>query len=141
MRDFVIHDASGKIVQVCSSTTMTFLEIMMHWPVPEGHAIAFLEGPITNPDDWLIVDGALVERQVIAPVFSKTSIEADGEDACVITDLPDPCSVKIQGALTHGPVDVTGGTLTLTSTTPGILDLTFTWEPTHKPWKGSINAT
>lgn len=97
---------------------------------------------LAEPFDYRLLDGAVVERdQVISPTISKPEIVADGQDECVITGLPDPCTVRIAGAVTWGPGPVAGGSLTLTSTVPGEIRLTITCDPTHKPWTGVVNAT
>lgn len=140
MLDFVIHDAAGVIRHLARAEGMPQNVIEAFWPRQPGETLTFLEAPLQDPNSWLIMGGVPVARQTMTPVLSKTTIAADGADACVITGLPDPCTIRIEGALMHGPVAVAGGTLTLTCTTPGTLALLITCEPSHKPWKGNIHA-
>lgn len=90
---------------------------------------------------YVVVDGVLVERAAITPAISATSIAADGIDACVLSDLPNPCVVTVSGAVTAGPVEVTGGSVTLTSTVAGVIRVRIEKNPTHTRWEGRINAT
>ena len=76
----------------------------------------------------------------MAPSVSATSIAADGENACVIAGLPDPCSVVVAGAVAAGPVEVAGGELVLTSTVLDRIHVRVRDDPTHAPWEVSIDA-
>jgi hypothetical protein len=102
--------------------------------VPSDHPAA------VNPLAYRIVNGEPVERASMTPAISTATFAADGLAQCVISDLPDPCRVTITGAVRAGPVQVAGGTLTLTSTQPGAIRVAVTADPTHKPWEVTIHA-
>lgn len=109
----------------------------------EGYGVQALRWDLPLPvrlDHYRIVDGEVVARDVMAPSVSATSIAADGEDACVIAGLPDPCTVAISGAVTAGPVDVVGGELVLTSTVPGAIHVRVTAGVQWRPWEVTIDA-
>ena len=59
-----------------------------------------------------VVDGELEARPVLE--FSKLNIAADGVDEAVLANLPDPCTVVINGE----PHEVTGGSLELSADVP-----------------------
>lgn len=59
------------------------------------------------------VAGALVLRPTLGG-FDQTAIVADDVDVASITDLPDPCTVAVDG-VEH---EVTGGTLSISSPMP-----------------------
>lgn len=93
------------------------------------------------PDHYYIADGVLVPRETMAPEVSTETITANGLDECEITNLPEGVSVTITGAVTAGPVSVTGGVLTLTSTAAGAITLRAVLDPLYRPWEITINAT
>jgi len=93
-----------------------------------------------QPEGWRLLDGELVERAAMAPEISAASFAADGVAECVISGLPDPCMVTVRGAVSAGPVEVTGGSLTLTSTAAGEIRISVTADPAWKPWRGTVEA-
>lgn len=105
-----------------------------------GPVVPFDHPAATNPLAYRIVNGEAVERATIAATVSANTIAADGIAECTIAGLPDPCRVSISGAVQAGPAEVTGGTLTLTSTVPGAIRVAVTADPTHKPWETTIHA-
>lgn len=134
---FVIADAAGGITNACFSS----IDNAAEWPLPPGYSIAMLTAPLPGPmRDYRVVNGAVVERAEMTPTVSAASFAADGLAQCVISGLPDPCRVTITGAVQAGPVEVAGGTLTLTSTQPGAIRVAVTADPTHKPWEATIHA-
>ena len=58
----------------------------------------------------------------------------------MISGLPDPCTLRLSGAVTLAPAVVTGGSVTITSTVPGAITLRVTADPTHKAWEVTIHA-
>jgi hypothetical protein len=89
---------------------------------------------------YRVVDGEVVERPAIAVTVSADTIAADGVDECVLSGLPDPCIVTVRGVVSAGPLEVTGGSLTLTSTALGPITISITADPVWRPWDGVINA-
>lgn len=134
---FVIADDAGCITNACFAS----IDNAAEWPLPDGHSIVMLTAPLAGPiRNYRIVNGEAVERDTIAATVSTDTIAADGIAECVIAGLPDPCRVAISGAVQAGPAEVTGGTLTLTSTVPGAIRVAVTADPTHKPWETTIHA-
>lgn len=61
-----------------------------------------------------VVDGEIVERPALGPI-SQTAILADDADEAVLTGLPQPCTVRINGE----PVTVGDGHLVFTASVAG----------------------
>ena len=57
----------------------------------------------------------------MAVAAAKLAIAPDGEDAAIVSGLPDPCAVTVNGV----EQSVMGGSLILRSRAPGLFDLTF----------------
>lgn len=137
---FVVAGPAGELRQICSASRPREW-IAEHWVKRPDEKIVFVDAlpplPLTN---WRVVNGAVVERAAIAAVVSGETIAADGIAECLITGLPNPCSVTIAGAAEVAPAEVAGGTLALTSTQPGAITIRVTADPTHKPWETVIHA-
>lgn len=111
------------------------------WPVAPGQVALVVPAPLLNAEtDYHVVAGEVLPRATMAPAISTPTIAADGLAECLLGDLPAPCVVTITGAVTAGPVEVTGGSLTLTSTQPGAITVSVRADPTHKPWETTIHA-
>lgn len=127
----VYRVADGVIVGSIAGTSRDLLGVPEEFGIVDGEH---------DGKEYRVVDGAVVERATIAATVSAETIAADGVAECVITGLPDPCSVTISGAVQAEPAVVAGGTLTLTSTQAGDIRVGVTADPTHKPWETVINA-
>jgi hypothetical protein len=90
--------------------------------------------------EYWVDGGEAVARLTMAVAVSADTIAADGVAECVLSGLPDPCTVTVRGAVTAGPVEVTGGSLTITSTALGAISVSINADPVWKPWGGVINA-
>ena len=140
MTDFLTFGPDGAIQNLCRSTLPPEW-VLAHWALPPGGGIVVLPAPLDGPaEHYRVTDSALLLRDVMAPSVSATSIAADGEDACAIAGLPDPCTVAISGAVTAGPVEVVGGELVLTSTAPGAIHVRVTAGVQWRPWEVTIDA-
>jgi hypothetical protein len=95
---------------------------------------------VLAPNNYRVVDEQVIERLVMTPLISQTNIVANGIAECVITGLPDPCLVEIFGAMRVPKFELSGGTLTLTSTQPGAIQVAVRADPTHKLWETTIHA-
>lgn len=135
----LLHDARGVINGVYRLSTGEVPRALI--PGQSVGPVVPNDHPATSePMAFRIVAGAVVERAEMTPAVSAATFTADGLAQCVISGLPDPCRVAITGAVRAGPVEVTGGTLTLTSTQPGAIRVAVTADPTHKPWEVTIHA-
>lgn len=135
----LLHDARGVINGVyCSSTGEAPRALILGQSV--GPVVANDHPAALDPVAYRIANGEAVERAAIAATVSADTIAADGIAECVIAGLPDPCRVMISGAVLAGPAVVAGGTLTLTSTQPGVIRVSVTADPTHKAWETIIHA-
>ncbi|MBB4000978.1 hypothetical protein [Aurantimonas endophytica] len=86
---------------------------------------------------WLPGDlEPLVPRPAITATVSKAAILADGADKAVISGLPKPCVVRVDGQ----SVERKGGTLTLTADVPGTYRIEVDQWP-YLPWSVEIVAT
>lgn len=139
MRHFVIASVStGTLLRSCYASGADDTELLT-W-AGEGEVVVFTENPVERLTDWRVVDGVVVAREVLAPSVSTTTITADSMSECVISDLPDPCRVALQGLTTAPPTEVTGGSITLTASTPGEIKVLVLADPTYKPWETTIHA-
>ncbi|MBD9511642.1 hypothetical protein IB265_33340 [Ensifer sp. ENS10] len=100
--------------------------------VRPGEAAIF--GETGNDVTQYVLDGAIVDRPVFT--ISKTAIAADNVDEAVITGLPDPAWVVIDG---H-PFEVAGGTLSISSHMPASYSLHIDHWP-YMPFDAEVVAS
>lgn len=133
--------ASGEILQQ-SFDSRPWHDTLATWPMPADHELVIIPGFLPGRlDHYRVVDGEVVERPDMPLAISTTHFPADGEAECTLSGLPDPCTVTLTGAVSAGPLQITGGSLTLTSTAPGAITIAITAHPVWKPWEGTIHAT
>jgi hypothetical protein len=134
MQSFVLYRAHDGVV-------------VGHGTAPDASSFSYggieaLPGPPgLEPHGWRVVEGELVARLPVPVTVSAPVITADGEDQCVLSGLPDPCTVLVHGVVQAGPVEVTGGSLTLTSTAAGAITVSIVADPVWKPWETTLHAT
>jgi hypothetical protein len=141
MRHIIIADASTGEIRFQVQTNIPLESRPAESFASPGCVAVETIGEAQEPDSWRVVDGELVPRTVMAPSVSKASILPNGEDVCAISGLPDPCIVTIAGAVTAGPVEITGGVLELTSTHAGAIEIEVRAGLVYSPWRTTINAT
>jgi hypothetical protein len=138
MNNYAIYTvASGALVSFIKATHP---QDALTTQLDASFAVMPLSAPINRLDEWRVVDGVLVERPSINPIMSSTTIPANGVSECVIAGLPDPCRVIVRGPVSAGPIEIIGGTLTLTSTEPGEIRISVRADPIYKPWEAIIHA-
>jgi hypothetical protein len=134
----VIHTAEGKIVQTLSGIVD-----------PESLAALDERGVLYADVDFKqngnlhelfglhhVVEGELALRPALAASVSTAEIRADGKDKAVISGLPKPCTVMVDGQ----PVERKGGTLTLTADVAATYRVAVDQWP-YLPWLVEIVAT
>lgn len=142
MRCFVTASMANGVIQQQAQDSRPWPVTLATWPVPEGHELVVIPAPLPQRlDHYRVVEGEVVERPDMPVVVSSPRFAADGEASCVLSGLPDPCTVTIAGAASAGPLEVTGGSLTLTSTTPGAIHVQVAAHPAWKPWETTLHAT
>lgn len=140
MRYFVIASAStGAILRSCGVAALVSDDELRTWAGPLEEVI-FTDEMIKDQKLWRIVDGALVERETMEPTVSAFTIAADGLQTAVISNLPDPCYVIVRGIEGAPPSEVVGGSITLTASTPGEINVLVLANPIYKPWETMIHA-
>lgn len=113
---------------------------------PPGTVTVGVDADDVGPDPaaWLaahyVAGGVVLPRASIAATFSAETIAADGVDELVISDLPDPCTARFRGAVSAGPIEVTGGELVLTCDVPGTLQVTIEAGVAFLPWSGTCEV-
>jgi len=137
---FVVADAAGTILYQ-ASTVLSWEDVVAHWSVPAGAQAVQVDAWVQDRMAWRVVDGAVVERAAMSPVVSTTAIAADGVVEAVISGLPDPCRVMIDGPAPIGPTIVEGGTLTITASQPGAWRVRVEADPVYQPWSVTIDAS
>jgi hypothetical protein len=85
-------------------------------------------------------DGRILPRKPIEITPRTTTIEADGKDCLVLSDLPQPCTVTIQGAIRAGPITVEDGSLEISCDQPGLFRVVITADPEWVAWEGVFHA-
>ena len=93
--------------------------------------------------DTAVSPPALRPALAIAATVSAATIEADGAAECVVSGLPDPCTVTVTGpgAAAWGPHPVEGGELVLTATEPGDLVVSVAAPPRYLPFETTVHAS
>lgn len=81
-------------------------------PLEPGEAFTMIPENIDDLSHYVDGEGEAIERPILA--FSKLEIVADGADTAVLSDLPDPCKVWVNGEA----LQVTGGSLELAADVP-----------------------
>lgn len=85
-------------------------------------------------DTHMVQDGELVERPQL--VFDKTEIIADGQDSATLTNLPDPCTVLVDGDA-H---EITGGRIEMVTTMPGVYVIEIEDPFPYQPFRAEVTA-
>jgi hypothetical protein len=138
---FVTASTTSGVILQQASDTRPWVETLDTWPVADGCELVVIPAQLTaRLDYYRVVDGHVVERPGMPVDLSTTSIAADGAAECVLSGLPDPCTVTITGAVHAGALEVTGGSLIITSTAPGAITISVAANPVWKPWEGVIDA-
>lgn len=91
---FAVYDNEGKILRhgVCMEPDLQ-LQVLGDY---ENESVIELRQPISDATHW-IDGGAVAERPRMAISLNKSTMQADGEDELVMTGLPTPCTVLVQG--------------------------------------------
>jgi hypothetical protein len=89
---------------------------------------------------WYVRDGEVLRRAEIAAEVSRETIQADAVEEFIITSLPDPCGVMLQGLTEVPQTPVFGGKIVLTASAPGDIHVEVACEPTHIAWRRTIHA-
>lgn len=102
-----------------------------------GLAYAVFEGspPDSIHDACYFSDGEVKQRLPLPATISKLTIAADDGDEAVISGLPDPVTVTVDG-VEH---EVTGGVLTITSPMPAVYHVEIDPWP-YLPWRAEVVA-
>jgi hypothetical protein len=83
-----------------------------------------------------ISEDCLTKRPVLGALVSKSGIKANDKDKAVISGLPKPCTILVDGQ----PFERKGGTITLTADVPGTYRIEVDQWP-FLPWSTEIVAT
>jgi hypothetical protein len=149
MRSYVLHDATGTIVQTGTCDDASWELVQKNIPAGLSLATSVTVPPsevaFNTPNDasltsYVTANGEIRPRQTMQCVLDKPTIAADGEDVATITDLPMPCAVSIAGAIETSRLDVADGTLELTCDHPGEINVSVDAAPAWLPWSVTIHA-
>lgn len=104
-----------------------------------GHRAIEVEGSV-SPETHIMVrrpkTGWAAElRPVLPAMLSKTTIRADERDAAVLSDLPRPCTVWIDGV----PYEVDDGELVIRSPMQAVYEIRIDHWP-HLTWASALTA-
>ena len=132
MRDITIYTTDGMLKQTVTSSTDIpdeFLNSVLYVKGVHHHATSYFN----------IAAGQIDARPIIPILVSKTYVIANGVDATSLTNLPDPCTVTYTGPGINVTSEVTGGTATFTTDTPGTHTVKVVAFP-YLDWEGTFNA-
>ncbi len=112
--DFIVYEtATGRILR---SGICGHLDVVNQ---AQGGGETAIEGRASDVTEYFdIVEGVIKSRPVIEATMSKTEIVADGVDELVISPLPIPTTVRVQG----NEVIVMDGSLEFSTSLAGPLD-------------------
>lgn len=85
-------------------------------------------------DTHMVQEGELVERPMLA--FDKAEIVADGQDSATLANLPDPCTVLVDG----DPHEITGGHIEMVTTMPGTYLIEIEDPFPYQPFRAEVIA-
>ena len=107
----VIHDASGRILRYgsCMEDNVT------PQAGPGETVVTHPRDEVYSDSNFYVTGGVITPRATAVAVWDKTTITADGVDEAILSGLPDPVTLSIDG----DDVIVTGGELRFTATTIG----------------------
>jgi len=91
MKNFVIHNAAGRIVQ-----TGSVIETMLELQADPDKDRFMLEGTADLAMDW-VVNGRIVRRPEMPCVLSGSSAPADGSTVITLSRVPAGAKVRIIG--------------------------------------------
>jgi hypothetical protein len=127
MRTYVSYDESGRIIGISRLTDESFaIQTKTLIVAPDGYRELL----------HYVENGSLVPRATLNATWSKTTIAANGTDAAVLSGLPDPCTVMIDGE----PHEITGGSLEFAASSPGVYRISID-EVQYLPEQWEITAT
>lgn len=105
--------ATGRILQTMSDTEVGVQTSFEADCDAALHGVMFIKAnPTSNYVDTSTTPHSLKERQNPQAVCNKVLISPDGVDAAVISGLPDPCTLTVDGIETA----VAGGSFSFTTT-------------------------
>jgi hypothetical protein len=127
MRTYVSYDESGRIIGISRLTDESFaIQTKTLIVAPDGYRELL----------HYVENGSLVPRATLNATWSKTTITANGTDTAVLSGLPDPCTVMIDGEA-H---EITGGSLEFAASSPGVYRISID-EVQYLPEQWEITAT
>ena len=106
---YVEYDADGNITAVFRGSTATIGE-------PSGLFIEYTGELDITPGQHFVASGEVEEKTLLDVSWDTTTITADGVDEAILTTLPNPCTVYVDG----DPVVVTDGSFEFAANNPGV---------------------
>lgn len=130
----VEYNEDGMVTHVISSYMPQLVEKLREMGRP---FVQIQERPDFNMVTQGYVEGGEIKRRPVLDIqVSDTVIQADGEDEAVLSGLPDPCDVWIDG-VKH---EVTGGELRISSPMPATYRIAIERWP-YMAWAVAIEAS
>jgi len=132
MGEITIYNAMGKITQTIGSSADIGAEFLSE--------VLYVEGIYSSETHYIDTDTrTTAAMKVIPAILTSATITANGTDATSLTNLPDPCTVTFTGPGINIASEVTGGTATFTTDTPGTHTVKVVAFP-YLDWEGTFNA-
>jgi len=116
---------TGEIVSIIKSPNSDALEL--YKTVTMGAIVSDQE--ITFPCAYFVNNGEVAIRPPIPSTISALTLSADSIDSIIISSLPNPCSVTVDGTT----YEVTDGSFEFSTTMPGAYSIvveSFPYKPT-----------
>jgi hypothetical protein len=90
--------------------------------------------------DHYVFAGQIVPKISMGLAVSKTNITANGKDEITLSGIPAGAVAAVTGVLKAGPETVTDGSLVLTSTKAGAINVTLSCRPIYFDWSMTFHA-
>lgn len=129
---YVTYDNDGRIASYYEyNPPITLVQMGMLYPEAN---VAEASTGVSSLTHW-VAGGTVTDRQALGASWDKTSIVADGSDEAVLSGLPVPCEVTVDGT----PVTVEDGTFEFSAGTPGAYVIRVD-EPAYLVEEWTVNA-
>lgn len=137
MPKYTLYETSGGRVLAFGQTTIEADALAR--PSPGQDVLLGVQGQAVAE---YVSGGALTARPTAS--LDKTTIAADGTDTATLSNLPDPCTVRVNGSAQN----VAGGSLSITASKPATYEIEIRDDPANnetafplQAFKATVEAT
>lgn len=129
MANYVVYTSGGEILRSGSAPTAA------KQARRDGEFAIEVDSLPRDIDNYIVQGGELVEKTTLSPTIDKTTVTANERDFITISNLPNPCRIRIE----NKKYRVTDGIAEITFNLPGEFKVIVEAQG-NKPWEVMINA-